>query len=253
MTALASCAGRRGSTTIPTTWLPRVATTARPATAIALWVFGSYVRVVPLVGSSAFPSILFFFYPLSSVTLYPLFPARSAAEKFSLSAEPPRAADAGRGTAGGGARVLRGASWINNDPDNMVASNRNDNEADNHNQNVGFRVVCAGGSAGRCSETGEVPGGEQPCPASAKKLPNLLLPALEKPGKIRSGGPWPVTAVQPDGVRESHGPLPAAGARPSGRSNARPDTAVTPTAFHRSPLLRHECRAPMRPRGARRP
>lgn len=40
------------------------------------------------------------------------------------------------------------------------------------------------------------------CPASAKKLPNLLLPALEKPGKIRGGGPWPVGRSV-----ESHGPL----------------------------------------------
>jgi len=47
-----------------------------------------------------------------------------------------------------GARVLRGASWINDDPDDVVASSRDDGEAGNRNRVVGFRVVCAGGSAG---------------------------------------------------------------------------------------------------------
>ncbi|MFV0278771.1 MAG: SUMF1/EgtB/PvdO family nonheme iron enzyme [Parahaliea sp.] len=38
-------------------------------------------------------------------------------------------------------RVLRGGSW-NNNPDNLRAANRNRNNADNRNNNVGFRVVC---------------------------------------------------------------------------------------------------------------
>jgi hypothetical protein len=39
-------------------------------------------------------------------------------------------------------RVLRGGSW-NNDPDNLLSSNRNNNHPDNRNDNIGFRVVGA--------------------------------------------------------------------------------------------------------------
>jgi hypothetical protein len=38
-------------------------------------------------------------------------------------------------------RVLRGGAW-NNNQDNARASNRNDNDPDNRNNNIGFRVVC---------------------------------------------------------------------------------------------------------------
>lgn len=49
-----------------------------------------------------------------------------------------------------GARVLRGASWNNNDPDNLVSSNRTNNTPDKRNINIGFRCVLAGASARRC-------------------------------------------------------------------------------------------------------
>ncbi len=38
--------------------------------------------------------------------------------------------------------MLRGGSWINNDPDNLRAANRNHNDPGNRNNNCGFRVVC---------------------------------------------------------------------------------------------------------------
>ena len=44
-------------------------------------------------------------------------------------------------------RVLRGASFNNNDPDNLLSSNRNNNDADNRNDNIGFRCVVAVGSS----------------------------------------------------------------------------------------------------------
>ena len=40
-----------------------------------------------------------------------------------------------------GLRVLRGGSWNNNDPDNLLSSNRNNNTPDNRNNNIGFRCV----------------------------------------------------------------------------------------------------------------
>jgi len=39
--------------------------------------------------------------------------------------------------------VLRGGSW-NNNPDNARSANRNRNNADNRNNNVGFRLLCSG-------------------------------------------------------------------------------------------------------------
>jgi hypothetical protein len=38
-------------------------------------------------------------------------------------------------------RVLRGGSWNNNDPDNLLSSYRNNDDPDNRNDNIGFRVV----------------------------------------------------------------------------------------------------------------
>ena len=37
--------------------------------------------------------------------------------------------------------MLRGGSWINNNPENLRCSYRNNNTPDNRNNNIGFRVV----------------------------------------------------------------------------------------------------------------
>jgi formylglycine-generating enzyme required for sulfatase activity len=42
--------------------------------------------------------------------------------------------------------VLRGGSWINDDPANLRAANRNHNDPGNRNDNIGFRVVVVGGA-----------------------------------------------------------------------------------------------------------
>ncbi|MEW8037875.1 MAG: SUMF1/EgtB/PvdO family nonheme iron enzyme [gamma proteobacterium symbiont of Ctena orbiculata] len=38
---------------------------------------------------------------------------------------------------------MRGGSW-NNNPENARSANRNRNNPDNQNNNVGFRVLCSG-------------------------------------------------------------------------------------------------------------
>ncbi|WP_416676628.1 SUMF1/EgtB/PvdO family nonheme iron enzyme [Egbenema bharatensis] len=43
-------------------------------------------------------------------------------------------------------RLLRGGSW-NNNPRNCRSANRNRNNPDNRNNNIGFRVVCGSARA----------------------------------------------------------------------------------------------------------
>ncbi|MEM9212825.1 MAG: SUMF1/EgtB/PvdO family nonheme iron enzyme [Cyanobacteria bacterium P01_F01_bin.150] len=45
--------------------------------------------------------------------------------------------------------LLRGGSWINN-PRNCRSANRNRNDADNRNNNIGFRLVCSSPSTLLC-------------------------------------------------------------------------------------------------------
>ncbi|MEM9216041.1 MAG: SUMF1/EgtB/PvdO family nonheme iron enzyme [Cyanobacteria bacterium P01_F01_bin.150] len=45
--------------------------------------------------------------------------------------------------------LLRGGSW-NNNPRNCRSANRNRNNADNRNNNFGFRVACSHPSTLRC-------------------------------------------------------------------------------------------------------
>jgi RNA-directed DNA polymerase len=64
------------------------------------------------------------------------------------------------------ARVLRGGSWDNDNPDNLSSSYRNNNTPDNRNDNIGFRVVRVGGGSGKAASTGEIRGGHglpRPC------------------------------------------------------------------------------------------
>ncbi|MCP5515634.1 MAG: SUMF1/EgtB/PvdO family nonheme iron enzyme [Verrucomicrobiales bacterium] len=112
-------------------------------------------------------------------------------------------------------RVLRGGSWANNNPENLSCAYRNNNTPDNRNNNIGFRCVWVGlASAARWRHRrfGEVPGGERPCPASAKRSPNRpfhaprrrlrrgesvksvssVSPRSAPAGKTRGDGRWPV-------------------------------------------------------------
>ena len=56
-------------------------------------------------------------------------------------------------------RVLRGASWNNNNPDNLLSSNRNYNTPDNRNNNVGFRCVMVVGSSPKAEAACAMSGG----------------------------------------------------------------------------------------------
>ena len=49
------------------------------------------------------------------------------------------------GTSGGSSRALRGASWNNNNENNLRVENRNHNDPSNRNNNNGFRVLLSGG------------------------------------------------------------------------------------------------------------
>ena len=49
----------------------------------------------------------------------------------------------------GANRVLRGGSWINNGR-NVRSANRNRNEPDNRNNNIGFRLALAQKIRGHC-------------------------------------------------------------------------------------------------------
>ena len=66
-------------------------------------------------------------------------------------------------------RVLRGGSWNNNDPDNLLSSNRNNNTPDNRNNNIGFRCVLVGGMSRKADEPGEVSAEPTALPSSAKQ------------------------------------------------------------------------------------
>ena len=84
--------------------------------------------------------------------------------------------------------MLRGGSWNNDDQDNLLSSNRNNNTPTNRNDNNGFRVVLVGGSARKVSKGfGEVPDGDAPCPAGAKR-DHLTRPSAPQTGKIRGAG-----------------------------------------------------------------
>jgi len=64
-------------------------------------------------------------------------------------------------------RVLRGASWNNNNPDNLLSSNRNNNTPDNRNNNIGFRCVLVGDSSPKAEPIRAMSGGDA-CRAGAK-------------------------------------------------------------------------------------
>ncbi|MBI4003062.1 MAG: SUMF1/EgtB/PvdO family nonheme iron enzyme [Nitrospira defluvii] len=53
--------------------------------------------------------------------------------------------------------MIRGGSW-NNNPENLRVSNRNRNNADNRNNNIGFRLAQSARTASRRSQSRPVHG-----------------------------------------------------------------------------------------------
>ena len=69
-------------------------------------------------------------------------------------------------------RVLRGGSWNNNDRDNVLSSNRNNNDPDNRNENIGFRAVVEAGfeaQGGQCTKHRRDLAWLKGCASGAKK------------------------------------------------------------------------------------
>jgi|GEM_PF-2337787 len=101
----------------------------------------------------------------------------------------------GRKRKAGLTRVLRGGSWNNNDPDNLLSSNRNHNPPENRNNNYGFRVVLV--SVRKVSEpcTGVMWRGSFVLRRQCQEgSPNPVLRAPPIGEKTRRG-PWPVGAI----------------------------------------------------------
>jgi hypothetical protein len=100
------------------------------------------------------------------------------------------------------ARVLRGGSWNNDNPENFRAANRNNNHPDNRNDNNGFRCagVGVGGFSPKAGNIGEMHGGAPlPCQSQA----DTSLTAI----------PAPVGQTGKDAARAVAGNLPPAGER----------------------------------------
>lgn len=101
------------------------------------------------------------------------------------------------------ARVVRGGSWNNDNPDNFRAANRNNNHPDNRNDNNGFRCVGVGEASLRALDRGPMPGGTP-------------LPGLCQEDTSPTAVPAPVSSTGKDAARavggkpvmrdESHGP-----------------------------------------------
>ena len=65
-------------------------------------------------------------------------------------------------------RVLRGASWNNNDSVNLRSTYRNNEHPTNRNDNNGFRLVVSVRKAYPDASVCQGPGGEWLCPAQAR-------------------------------------------------------------------------------------
>jgi len=83
-----------------------------------------------------------------------------------------------------GRRVIRGGSW-NNKPENLRASNRNRNNTDNRNNNIGFRLVQSARTA-RCHSAGPEP----TCLRTGRvrqRVSISLFPGLPRTGRPNRG------------------------------------------------------------------
>ena len=78
-------------------------------------------------------------------------------------------------------RVLRGGSWINNDPSNLLSSNRNNDQPTNRNDNNGFRLVLVVGAGGKALQPTDQRGGR---PGRKPRLPRA------KNCLTRTASPW---------------------------------------------------------------
>ncbi len=108
------------------------------------------------------------------------------------------------GWADGCARVVRGGSWNNDNPDNLSCAYRNNNHPDNRDNNIGFRCVVVGESARRCfrkrNRLAWCWPGARPCQSEPRS--HLIRPAKPR----RSRGKDAARAVAGRPRAESYGP-----------------------------------------------
>ena len=108
--------------------------------------------------------------------------------------------------AGRVAQLLRGGSW-NNNPRNCRSANRNHNQPDNANNNVGFRVVCLPQHPSSTEPLEGIPAGDQ-----EGSRPAPVIGAHGSAGPLRPGRPLIRTA--PEGAPLAHGSAIGAGSAP---------------------------------------
>ena len=78
-------------------------------------------------------------------------------------------------------QLLRGGSW-NNNPRNCRSAYRNHNQPDNHNNNVGFRVVCLPQHPSASEPLEGIPAGAQEGSRPAPVIGRLRPPIRTAPG-----------------------------------------------------------------------
>ena len=102
-------------------------------------------------------------------------------------------------------RVLRGASWNNNNPDNLLSSYRNNNTPDNRNDNIGFRCVLGVGSSPKAETVCALPGGSG-------------LPGQSQESSL-TAAPAPAGPTGKDATSAVPGKLPPKGTAPLAQSS----------------------------------
>ena len=104
--------------------------------------------------------------------------------------------------------MLRGGSWNNNTPQNLLSSNRNNNDPENRNDNNGFRLVLVVGALPRRQTDGEMPGGsELSGQCQEASLTAVPAPRVSARGENTRRRAVAGNGCHPGSVRESHGPL----------------------------------------------
>ena len=117
------------------------------------------------------------------------------------------------------ARVLRGGSWNNDNPDNFLASNRNNNNPDHRNDNNGFRCAgeVMGGASPKAEHNGAMRGGP-PLPRQGQA--DTSLTAAPAPvGKTGQDAARAVAGNSARAGRKSRPALPARSADAHVRAN----------------------------------
>ena len=140
--------------------------------------------------------------------------------------------------------MLRGASWNNNDRDNLLSSNRNNDQPGNRNDNIGFR--CVVGANGAYQLTPYDPAFEKKM-EKAEDIINRFLSqgGAKDPGsgfaRCRTGNAFPARAKMHQPNLRPRAPKPSPRGKDAAtavtrnkRATAPPPTGVLPEPGKRS-------------------